>query len=81
VALDTVERLRDGGRREVLTCMNVHARMALAIGTASPGSRAATNFRALARQVFLRPMIASALTDMGVAFAGRFAQALAGIIH
>ncbi|HKF93468.1 MAG TPA: hypothetical protein VKB96_02490 [Gammaproteobacteria bacterium] len=63
------------------TCMDVHARMALAIGTDSYGSRAATNFRALARQVFLRPMIASALTNNGAEFAGRFAQALAGIIH
>ena len=82
IALDTVERLKDGVRRYVLTMTDVHSRFSLALGTVSHGSQAARGFLTLIRVVFPAP-IAVALSDNGSEFQGMFAQSLKaeGIIH
>jgi len=75
IALDTVERIRDGCRRYVLTMIDVHSRVGLAIGTSSHASRAAKDFLAMIRHVFPEP-IHAVLSDNGSEFQGAFAKAL-----
>ncbi len=75
IALDTVERIRDGCRRYILTMVDIHSRMALAVGTTSHASRAAKDFLSIIRHVFPEPVHA-VLSDNGREFQGEFAKAL-----
>lgn len=76
VALDTIERFRDGIRRYVITLTDLDSRFAFALATTSHASRAAAQFFTLAQIAFPLP-IHAVLTDNGCEFARHFAQALA----
>ncbi len=82
IALDTVERIRDGCRRYILTMTDIHSRISLAIGASSHASRAASDFLGIIQHVFPEP-IHAVLSDNGSEFQGAFAKALekSAIIH
>ncbi len=91
IALDTVERLREGCRRYVLTLTDVHSRIGLAVGTRSHSARAARDFFGLVQHVFPTPITillvwwiySCELSDNGSEFEGAFADTLkaGGIVH
>lgn len=76
VALDTIERFRDGLRRYVITLTDLDSRFAFALATTSHASQAAAQFLTLAQTAFPLP-IHTVLTDNASEFARHFAQALA----
>jgi transposase InsO family protein len=82
VALDTVERVRDGVRRYLITFVDVHARFGFALATTSRSSRLAAQVLTLAQSVFPRP-VKLVLTDNGSEFMKDFEAALAAqsLIH
>ncbi len=77
VALDTVERIRDGLRRYVLTATGLYSRVTVSVATTSHASAAAQRFLELTAQVF--PFrIQTVLTGNGSEFMKHFASAVAG---
>lgn len=76
VALDTVERIRDGIRRYRLTATDLYSRVSVSLATKSHTSTAAQHFLALAATVFPY-RIETILTDNGSEFKKHFARALA----
>ena len=73
VALDTVERVRDGMRRYVLTAIDPHSRVTVSVATKSHTSAAAQCFLELATTVFPY-RIETVLTDNGSEFMKHFAS-------
>ena len=67
VALDTVERFRDGMRRYVITFKDLYSRFAFAWATNSRASHAAREFFSMAQTVFPYP-IQHVLSDNGSEF-------------
>ena len=76
VALDTVERIRDGMRRYVLTAIDLYSRVSVSVATTSHASAAAQRFLDLAAAVFPH-RIQTVLTDNGSEFMKHFARAVA----
>lgn len=76
VALDTVERVRDGMRRYVLTAIDLYSRVSVSVATKSHTSTAAQHFLALAATVFPY-RIETVLTDNGSEFMKHFSSAVA----
>ena len=75
VGLDTVERLRDGMRRYLLTFTDLYSRFSVAVGTNSHSSKTALAFLQLAQTVFPYK-IDYVLTDSGSEFQGDFGEAI-----
>ena len=82
VALDTIVRRGPGRFGYILTAIDLHTRVALALAPPRASSAAAGRFLGLLTEVFPAP-IQRVLTDNGAEFQGRFAEALAraGIAH
>ena len=75
VALDTLEEIRHGIRRYVITFEDVFTRFGFALGTNSHASLAAAEFFKLCIRVFPYPMT-FVLTDNGSEFKKKFAEEL-----
>lgn len=75
-ALDTVERIRDGMRRYVLTAIDLYSRVSVSVATTRHASAAAQRFLDLAATVFPY-RIQTVLTDNGSEFMKHFATAVA----
>jgi transposase InsO family protein len=67
IALDTVEKQRNGKRMYLLTALDVYTRTAFALGTRSHGSKTAAQFFLLIEHLFPYP-IHTVLTDNGSEF-------------
>jgi transposase InsO family protein len=76
VALDSVERIRDGLRRYVLTATDLYSRVNVSVATTSHASAAAQRFLELTTTVFPFPL-ETVLTDNGSEFMKHFASAVA----
>jgi len=77
VALDTIERVREGMRRYILTLTDVTSRVSLAFATRSHSSQEAKRFFQWSQRVFPGKQIVRVLSDNGSEFAGAFAKHLA----
>lgn len=76
VALDTIERHRDGLRRYLVTVTDIHSRFAFALASPTRNSRVASTVWQLATTMFPGPMTI-ALTDNGGEFAKDFSVLMA----
>lgn len=75
IAFDTVERVRDGCRRYILTMTDIHTRICMGAASNSRTSRAAKDFFAMVQHIFPEP-IHAVLSDNGSEFHGEFAMSL-----
>jgi hypothetical protein len=73
VALDTIERRRDGLRRDLITLTDTHSRFAFALASPTRNSAAASTVWQLAQTLFPHP-ITIALTDNGSEFDKHFSD-------
>lgn len=82
VAVDTVEKQRNGRRRYILTAIDLYTRTTVAIGTKSHSSKTAAHFFSLVQTLFPYP-IDTVLTDNGSEFKRYFRQLMEthGITH
>jgi transposase InsO family protein len=67
IALDTIEKQHNGRRMYIITAIDLHTRIAFAIGTKSHSSRTVAHFCILVQQLFPYP-IHTVLTDNGSEF-------------
>jgi transposase InsO family protein len=82
VAVDTVEKQRNGRRRYILTAIDLYTRTTFALGTHSHSSLTAAHFFSLVQTLFPYP-IDTVLTDNGSEFKRYFRQLMKthGITH
>lgn len=82
VALDTIERHRDGLKRYLITLTDIHSRFAFALASTRRNSQVASATLTLAQTLFPVPC-AIVLTDNGGEFAKHFADSVrqSGIAH
>lgn len=75
MALDTVEKQRNGKRMYIITAIDLYTRTAFAIGTKSHGSQTTAHFFSLCMQLFPYP-VTHVLTDNGSEFKKYFRELL-----
>ena len=73
IALDTIEKQRNGTRMYILTAIDIYSRTAFAIGTKSHASKTAAHFFHIITQLFTYP-IKQVLTDNGSEFKLHFTR-------
>lgn len=71
MALDTIEKQKDGRRMYIITAIDLYTRTAFAIGTNSHGSHTTAHFFSLIMQLFPYP-VTHVLTDNGSEFKKHF---------